>query len=419
MTLSKINLTQKNSIFISKDGKLTVPNNPVIPFIEGDGVGSEVTSSMIKIVNHAVEKSYDKKRCIDWIEIYAGEKANAIYKEDIWLPQETLDAIKRYKVAIKGPLTTPTGGGQRSLNVRLRQELDLYVCQRPIKWFEGVPSPVITPELVNMTVFRENSEDIYSGIEWPFNSVEVKKVISFLQNEMDIKNIVDSENCGIGIKNMSSLGSKRLIKAALNYAIEHNRSSVTVVHKGNIMKYTEGAFLKWGIELIEKEYNGFYDKDNKYYKFINPRNNNEIIFKDCICDAFLQNILLKPKDYDVIATTNLNGDYVSDSLAACVGGIGISPGANINYLTGEAVFEATHGTAPDIAGKNMVNPSSLILSAEMLLRYLGWHDAADKIMNAIEKVIKQKTVTADFAYQMDNAKLCSCTEFTDLIIKNT
>ena len=419
MTLSKINLTQKNSIFISKDGKLTVPNNPVIPFIEGDGVGSEVTSSMIKIVNHAVEKSYDKKRCIDWMEIYAGEKANAIYKEDIWLPQETLDAIKHYKVAIKGPLTTPTGGGQRSLNVRLRQELDLYVCQRPIKWFEGVPSPVITPELVNMTVFRENSEDIYSGIEWPFNSVEVKKVISFLQNEMDIKNIVDSENCGIGIKNMSSLGSKRLIKAALNYAIEHNRSSVTIVHKGNIMKYTEGAFLKWGIELIEKEYNGYYDKDNKYYKFKNPRNNNEIIFKDCICDAFLQNILLKPKEYDVIATTNLNGDYVSDSLAACVGGIGISPGANINYLTGEAVFEATHGTAPDIAGKNIVNPSSLILSAEMLLRYLGWHDAADKIMNAIEKVIKQKTVTADFAYQMDNAKLCSCTEFTDLIIKNT
>ena len=321
MTLSKINLSQKNSIFISKDGKLTVPNNPVIPFIEGDGVGSEVTSSMIKIVNYAVEKSYDKKRYIDWMEIYAGEKANAIYKEDIWLPQETLDAIKHYKVAIKGPLTTPTGGGQRSLNVRLRQELDLYVCQRPIKWFEGVPSPVITPELVNMTVFRENSEDIYSGIEWPFNSVEVKKVISFLQNEMDIKNIVDSENCGIGIKNMSSLGSKRLIKAALNYAIEHNRSSVTVVHKGNIMKYTEGAFLKWGIELIEKEYNGYYDKDNKYYKFKNPRNNNEIIFKDCICDAFLQNILLKPKDYDVIATTNLNGDYVSDSLAACVGGI--------------------------------------------------------------------------------------------------
>ena len=419
MTSSKINLSQKNSIFISKDGKLTVPNNPVIPFIEGDGVGSEVTSSMIKIVNYAVEKSYDKKRYIDWMEIYAGEKANAIYKEDIWLPQETLDAIKHYKVAIKGPLTTPTGGGQRSLNVRLRQELDLYVCQRPIKWFEGVPSPVITPELVNMTVFRENSEDIYSGIEWPFNSVEVKKVISFLQNEMDIKNIVDSENCGIGIKNMSSLGSKRLIKAALNYAIEHNRSSVTVVHKGNIMKYTEGAFLKWGIELIEKEYNGYYDKNNKYYKFKNPRNNNEIIFKDCICDAFLQNILLKPKEYDVIATTNLNGDYVSDSLAACVGGIGISPGANINYLTGEAVFEATHGTAPDIAGKNIVNPSSLILSAEMLLRYLGWHDAADKIMNAIEKVIKQKTVTADFAYQMDNAKLCSCTEFTDLIIKNT
>ena len=419
MTLSKINLSQKNSIFISKDGKLTVPNNPVIPFIEGDGVGSEVTSSMIKIVNYAVEKSYGKKRYIDWMEIYAGEKANAIYQEDIWLPQETLDAIKHYKVAIKGPLTTPTGGGQRSLNVRLRQELDLYVCQRPIKWFEGVPSPVITPELVNMTVFRENSEDIYSGIEWPFNSVEVKKVISFLQNEMDIKNIVDSENCGIGIKNMSSLGSKRLIKAALNYAIEHNRSSVTVVHKGNIMKYTEGAFLKWGIELIEKEFNGYYDKDNKYYKFKNPRNNNEIIFKDCICDAFLQNILLKPKEYDVIATTNLNGDYVSDSLAACVGGIGISPGANINYLTGEAVFEATHGTAPDIAGKNIVNPSSLILSAEMLLRYLGWHDAADKIMNAIEKVIKQKTVTADFAYQMDNAKLCSCTEFTDLIIKNT
>ena len=418
MILSKKNLNQNNAILIAKNGKLTVPDNPIIPFIEGDGVGPEVTSSMIKVVNHAVDKSYDKKRCINWVEIFAGEKANIIYKEDIWLPQETLDAIKQYKVAIKGPLTTPTGGGQRSLNVRLRQELDLYVCQRPIKWFEGVPSPVITPELVNMTVFRENSEDIYSGIEWPFNSDEVKKVINFLKNEMGIKNIIDSDNCGIGIKNMSLLGSKRLIKAALDYSIEHNRSSVTVVHKGNIMKYTEGAFLKWGIELIEKEYNGYYDKDNKYYKFKNPLNNNEIIFKDCICDAFLQNILLKPKDYDVIATTNLNGDYVSDSLAACVGGIGISPGANINYLTGEAVFEATHGTAPDIAGKNIVNPSSLILSAEMLLRYLGWHEAANKIMDAIEKVIKQKTVTADFAYQMDNAKLCSCSEFTNLIIKN-
>ncbi|MEC8517229.1 MAG: NADP-dependent isocitrate dehydrogenase [Verrucomicrobiota bacterium] len=412
-----MNSNNENIIQISEDCKLIVPDNPVIPFIEGDGVGPEVTSSMIKIVNHSVNVTYNKKRSINWLEVFAGEKANKIFKKDIWLPQETLDAISKYKIAIKGPLMTPTGGGQRSLNVRLRQKLDLYVCQRPIKWFEGVPSPVITPQAVDMIVFRENSEDIYSGIEWPHDSNDVKKVIHFLKNEMGVENIIDSDNCGIGIKNMSSLGSKRLIKAAIEYAIEHDRSSVTVVHKGNIMKFTEGAFLNWGIDLILKKYHGFFDKEKKCYKFKNPNNDKDIIFKDCICDAFLQNILLKPKDYDVIATTNLNGDYVSDSLAACVGGIGISPGANINYTTGEAVFEATHGTAPDIAGENIVNPSSLILSAEMMLRYLGWNEAANNIMDAIEKVIKQKTVTADFAYQMENATLCSCSEFTDLIIE--
>ena len=407
-----------NPISISNDGKLNIPDNPVIPFIEGDGVGPEITKSMIKIVNYAVEKTFDGKRNINWLEIYAGEKANKVYKEDIWLPQETLDAIDNYKIAIKGPLMTPTGGGQRSLNVMLRQKLDLYVCQRPVKWFEGVPSPVITPEKVNMTVFRENSEDIYSGIEWPYDSEEVKKVINFLEKEMGVTNILNSSECGIGIKNISSLGSKRLIKAAVDYAIEHNRSSVTVVHKGNIMKYTEGAFLKWGIELIKESYNAKFDEKIKCFKFQNPKTNKEIIFKDCICDAFLQNILLKPKDYDVIATLNLNGDYVSDSLAACVGGIGISPGANINYNSGKAIFEATHGTAPDIAGKNIVNPSSLILSAEMLLKYIGWEDAANLIMKAIERVIKNKTVTADFAYQMENATLCSCSEFTDFIIEN-
>ena len=407
-----------SSISISNNGELNIPDNPIIPFIEGDGVGPEITKSMIKIVNHTVKKTYDGKRNINWLEIYAGEKANHMYNENIWLPQETLDAIENYKIAIKGPLMTPTGGGQRSLNVMLRQKLDLYVCQRPVKWFEGVPSPVITPEKVNMTVFRENSEDIYSGIEWPHDSEEVKKVINFLEKEMGVTNILNSDECGIGIKNISSLGSKRLIKAAVDYAIEHNRSSVTVVHKGNIMKYTEGAFLKWGIELIKESYNAKFDEKIKCYKFVNPKTKKEIIFKDCICDAFLQNILLKPKDYDVIATLNLNGDYVSDSLAACVGGIGISPGANINYTTGKAIFEATHGTAPDIAGKNIVNPSSLILSAEMLLKYIGWEDAANLIMKAIEKVIKNKTVTADFAYQMEKASLCSCSEFTDFIIEN-
>ena len=416
---SLINSPKNGSpVSISKNGLIDIPDNPIIPFIEGDGVGAEISASMIKVVNYAVKKSYENKRYISWLEIYAGEKANQIYKEDLWLPQETLDLINKYKIAIKGPLTTPTGGGKRSLNVMLRQKLDLYVCQRPVKWFEGVPSPVITPQKVNMTVFRENSEDIYSGIEWPYDSIEAKKVIEFLQNEMGITNILNPEECGIGIKNISSLGSKRLIKAAVDYAVEHDRSSVTIVHKGNIMKYTEGAFLKWGIELIKDSYSAEYDEKNKYFKFKNPKTNKDIIFKDCICDAFLQNILLKPSDYDVIATPNLNGDYVSDSLAACVGGIGISPGANINYVSGKAIFEATHGTAPDIAGKNIVNPSSLILSAEMLLRYIGWNEAADAIMNGIENVIKQKTVTADFAYQMEDAHLCSCSEFTDMIIKN-
>ncbi len=419
MSYDKIELPETGEkISMGADGELSVPSNPIIPFIEGDGVGPEITSAMIKVVETAVQKSYGNERKIQWMEVYAGEKANEVYGEDTWLPKETLTAIDEYRVAIKGPLTTPVGGGRRSLNVALRQELDLYVCQRPVTWFHGVPSPMYSPDKVDMVVFRENSEDIYAGIEWEEGTNDVKKVIHFLQNEMGVTNIRFPESSGIGVKPVSRDGSTRLIKAAIDYAIDNNRKSVTIVHKGNIMKFTEGAFLKWGYELAESTYGAEFDETAKVYKLKNPKTGFEIEIKDCICDAFLQNILLKPQEYDVIATLNLNGDYCSDALAACVGGIGISPGANINYLDGKAVFEATHGTAPDIAGKDVVNPCSLILSAEMMLRYIGWTEAADLVLEGVDGAIRRKTVTGDFARMMHDAKWLTCSEFATAVIVN-
>ncbi len=399
-------------------GHLDVPDQPIIPFIEGDGVGPEITAAMVRVLDAAVEKAYGGVRRIQWMEVYAGEKANAVYGEETWLPEETLQAIDDYRIAIKGPLMTPVGGGRRSLNVALRQELDLYVCQRPVRWFHGVPSPVHDPEAVDMVVFRENSEDIYAGIEWAAETPEARKVIGFLQDEMGVTRIRFPEDSGIGIKPVSRSGSQRLIRAAIEYAIHNNRKSVTLVHKGNIMKFTEGAFRQWGIELATEEFGAVYHGSEKVYKIINPHSGAEIAVKDCICDAFLQNILLKPREYDVIATLNLNGDYVSDALAACVGGIGISPGANINYRDGKAVFEATHGTAPDIAGQDKANPCSLILSGEMMLRYLPWTEAADLVINAVDRTIRDKTVTADFAFMMPDATLLSCSEFADAVVAN-
>jgi isocitrate dehydrogenase len=419
MSYDKIQVpAEGGKITMLEYGHLDVPNRPIIPFIEGDGVGPEITTAMIKIIDAAVEKAYGGEKKIQWMEIYAGEKANAIYGEDIWLPNETLQAIDEYRVAIKGPLTTPIGGGRRSLNVTLRQELDLYVCQRPVKWFHGVPSPVHHPDRVDMVVFRENSEDIYAGIEWAAESPEAIKIIDFLQNKMGVKNIRFPEDSGIGVKPVSRSGSQRLIRAAIEYAIHNHRKSVTLVHKGNIMKFTEGAFRQWGIELAEEEFGAVYHGTEKVYKLINPHSGEEIILKDCICDAFLQNILLKPQDYDVIATLNLNGDYVSDALAACVGGIGISPGANINYRDGKAVFEATHGTAPDIIGEDKVNPCSLVLSGEMMLRYMVWTEAADLVIGAVDKAIRNKTVTADFAHMMEDATWLTCSAFADAVVAN-
>ena len=418
MGFDKIKVPNGEKITMLEYGHLDVPDQPVIPYIEGDGVGPEITAAMIKVLDAAVLKAYSGKREIQWMEVYAGEKANEIYGPDTWLPAETLQAINEFRVAIKGPLTTPVGGGRRSLNVALRQELDLYVCQRPVKWFHGVPSPVYNPDLVDMVVFRENSEDIYAGIEWAEGSDEVHKVIKFLQEEMGVKKIRFPEDSGIGVKPVSKSGSQRLIRAAIEYAIHNNRKSVTIVHKGNIMKFTDGAFLKWGMELAAEEFGAMYHGTEKDYKIRNPHTGEMIVVKDCICDAFLQNILLKPQDYDVIATLNLNGDYASDALAACVGGIGISPGANINYQDGKAVFEATHGTAPDIAGQDKVNPCSLILSGEMLLRYLPWTEAADLVLDAVDATIRKKTVTADFAYMMENATLLPCSAFAEAIVAN-
>ena len=390
-------------------GKLCVPENPIVPFIEGDGIGPDITAAAMTVWNAAVEKAYGGKRKIEWKEVLAGEKA--FNKTGEWLPQETLDVCRDCLVSIKGPLTTPVGGGIRSINVATRQELDLYVCLRPVRWFKGVPSPVKRPELTDMVIFRENTEDIYAGIEWMNGTAEVEKVKAFLLGEMGVKKIRFPQTASIGIKPVSLEGTERLVKAAIEYAIDNDRKSVTLVHKGNIQKFTEGAFRDWGYALAKREYGAELIDNGPWCKFKNPKTGNEIVIKDCICDAFLQQILTRPAEYDVIATLNLNGDYVSDALAATVGGIGIAPGANINYMSGVAVFEATHGTAPKYAGLDKVNPGSLILSGEMMLRYMGWTEAADKIIEAMDKVIAGKTVTYDFARQMEGATEVKCSEF--------
>ena len=408
MAYDKIREASGEAITVAKDGTLTVPDNPVITFIEGDGVGPDIMRASMHIWNSAIRKAYGTKRKIDWLEVFAGEKSNAVYGEGTWLPEETLDAISRYRVSIKGPLTTPVGKGFRSLNVTLRQKLDLYVCLRPVRHFPGVPSPVKNPDLTDMVVFRENTEDIYAGIEWMHGTPEAQKVIRFLQEEMGVSKIRFPETSSIGIKPVSRQGSERLVRAAVRYAIANGRRSVTLVHKGNIMKFTEGGFKDWGYELGRRE---FADKVAVGPDCDFKAPDGKILMKDCICDAFLQQILTRPADYDVIATLNLNGDYVSDALAATVGGIGIAPGANINYQTGVAVFEATHGTAPKYAGQDKVNPGSLILSGEMMLRYMGWTEAADKIIAAMDKVIAAKTVTYDFARQMEGATEVKCSEF--------
>ena len=392
-----------------KDGRLCVPENPVVPFIEGDGTGPDITRAAMVVWNAAVEKAYGGARRIEWKEALAGEKAYKATGE--WLPQATLDACRESLVSIKGPLTTPVGGGIRSINVTMRQELDLYVCLRPVRWFRGVPSPVRHPELTDMVIFRENTEDIYAGIEWMNGTPEVEKVKRFLLDEMGVKKIRFPETASIGIKPVSLEGTERLVRAALDYAVANDRKSVTLVHKGNIQKFTEGAFRDWGYALAKREYGATTIDKGPWCEFRNPKTGRMIVVKDCICDAFLQQILTRPAEYDVIATLNLNGDYVSDALAATVGGIGIAPGANINYQTGVAVFEATHGTAPKYAGLDKVNPGSLILSGEMMLRYMGWTEAADKVIAAMDKVIAAKTVTYDFARQMEGATEISCSAF--------
>ena len=401
------------AITADANGVLTVPNNPIVPYIEGDGIGKDVTPAMLKVVDAAVAKAYAGQRQIKWMEIYAGEKSTKVYGENVWLPEETYDFIKNYCVAIKGPLTTPVGGGIRSLNVSLRQTLDLYICLRPVRYFQGVPSPVKHPELTDMVIFRENAEDIYAGIEWEAGSEGATKVIKFLTEEMKVTKIRFTENCGIGVKPMSKAGTERLIGAAFEYAINNDRKSVTIVHKGNIMKFTEGGFKKWGYALAAEKYGATTD-ENGVVSFKNPKNGHTIVVKDCIADAFLQNILLYPADYDVVCAMNLNGDYISDALAAQVGGIGIAPGANIG--TGVALFEATHGTAPKLAGLQKANPGSIILSAEMMLRHMGWTEAADLIVNGMEKAISKRTVTVDFYSLMENATLRSTAEFADDII---
>ncbi len=406
--------TQGQKITVDASGKLQVPHNPIIPFIEGDGIGVDVTPAMLNVVNAAVEKAYKGERKIAWMEIYTGEKSTHVYGEGAWLPAETLDFIREYCVAIKGPLTTPVGGGIRSHNVALRQELDLYVCLRPVRYYEGTPSPVKHPELTDMVIFRENAEDIYAGIEWKADSDEAKKVIAFLQNEMGVKKIRFPESCGIGIKPMSKAGTERLVRAAIEYAIDNDRDSVTLVHKGNIMKFTEGLFRDTGSKVAQEEFGAQPIDGGPWCKFKNPNTGREIVVKDAIADAFLQQILLRPAEYDVIATLNLNGDYVSDALAAQVGGIGIAPGANISDQY--ACFEATHGTAPKYAGLDKVNPGSLILSAEMMLRHLGWTEAADLVIKAMEAAIGDKIVTYDFARLMEGANEVSCSEFGDAMI---
>jgi isocitrate dehydrogenase len=393
-----------------------VPNHPIIPFIEGDGIGADITPVMKKVVDAAVKKAYNGEKKIAWMEVYAGEKAVNVYGGDTWLPEETLDAMREYHIGIKGPLTTPVGGGIRSLNVALRQMLDLFVCMRPVQYFQGTPSPVKRPQDVDMVIFRENSEDIYAGIEWAADSPEAKKVIDFLRNEMGVTKIRFPEGCGIGVKPVSKQGTERLVRQAIQYTIDNDRSSLTLVHKGNIMKFTEGAFKDWGYELAKREFGATEIDGGPWCKFANPQTGKEIIVKDVIADAFLQQILTRPAEYSVIATLNLNGDYISDALAAEVGGIGIAPGANIGGDV--AIFEATHGTAPKYAGQDKVNPGSLILSAEMMLRYMGWTEAADLIIGATESTINKKTVTYDFERLMDDATLLSCSAFGDALISN-
>jgi len=407
---SKLVIPQSGEkITVNADNSLNVPNYPIIPFIEGDGIGIDITPPMIKVVDAAVKKAYGNERAISWMEVYAGEKATRIYDENTWLPEETMQAVKDYVISIKGPLTTPVGGGIRSLNVTLRQELDLYVCLRPIQYFTGVPSPVKAPEKTNMVIFRENTEDIYAGIEWAAGTDEVKKVIDFLSDMGMRKKIRFPESSAIGIKPVSIDGSKRLIRKAIQYAIDNNRKSVTITHKGNIMKFTEGGFKTWGYELAKEEFGAVEIDGGPWCKLPNG-----IVIKDCIADAFLQEILLHPEEYDVVTALNLNGDYMSDALAAQVGGIGIAPGANLSDTT--SMFEATHGTAPKIAGKDMANPSSLILSAEMMLRHMGWVEAADLILQGVAKAISSKRVTIDFSSQMEGATQVGSSQFGDEIV---
>jgi len=434
MNINKV----KSPVFGSKltiddNGKLLVPDNPIIPFIEGDGIGADIWKSSVNVFNAAVKKAYGDNRKIDWLEIYAGDKANDVYGPNTWLPNETLDLINEYLVAIKGPLTTPIGGGIRSINVALRQKLDLYVCLRPVRWFNNVPSPVKQPEDIDMVIFRENTEDIYAGIEFEEGNESTNKFLSMLKENFQDRydKIRFPDSCGLGIKPISKEGTQRLVLDAIEYAINNNRSSVTLVHKGNIMKFTEGGFKKWGYELAEERFKSHvftwaqYDRilekegkksaDDTMNKAISE---GKIIIKDVIADAFLQQILTRPKEYDVIATMNLNGDYISDALAAQVGGIGIAPGANINYKSGKALFEATHGTAPKYAGLDKVNPCSVILSGEMMFRYLGWHEVSDMIISSIDKTLSKKLVTYDFERQMNGATLLKCSEFGEALIDN-
>ena len=407
--------TSGEKITVNQDGSLNVPNNPIIPFIEGDGIGVDITPPMIEVVNAAVEKAYGGAKQISWMEVFCGEKSVATYGADEWLPSETLEAFKEYKVGIKGPLTTPVGGGIRSLNVALRQELDLYLCLRPVRYFAGVPSPVKAPEKTDMVIFRENSEDIYAGVEYQAGTPEADKLINILQSEFGVTKIRFPEQCGIGIKPVSEQGTKRLVRKTLQYAIDNDLPSVTLVHKGNIMKFTEGAFKDWGYELAREEFGAQLLDGGPWCVMKNPNTGKDIVIKDVIADAMLQQILLRPAEYSAIATLNLNGDYLSDALAAQVGGIGIAPGANIGSEV--AIFEATHGTAPKYAGQDKVNPGSLILSAEMMLRHLGWFEAADLMISGMEGAISSGRVTYDFERLMDNATLVSCSEFGQEMIK--
>ena len=416
MAFQKIVIPAGEKISVNRDNSLNVPNQPVIPYIEGDGTGVDITPVMKKVVDAAVAKAYAGQRKISWMEVYAGEKAVKVYGGNTWLPGETLTALREYVVSIKGPLTTPVGGGMRSLNVSLRQDLDLYVCLRPVRWFTGVPSPVKEPAKTDMVIFRENSEDIYAGIEWAAGTPEVQKVIAFLVKEMGVRKIRFPDSSAIGIKPVSREGSERLVRKAIQYAIDNNRSSVTLVHKGNIMKFTEGGFKTWGYELAKREFGATLIDQGPWMRLKHPKSGKEIVVKDVIADAFLQQILLRPEDYSVIATLNLNGDYISDALAAQVGGIGIAPGANLSDTV--AMFEATHGTAPKYAGKNQVNPGSIILSAEMMLRHLGWFEAADLIVKGMDGAIRAKTVTYDFARLMQGAKQVSCSAFGEAMIKH-